>query len=93
MRQNEKRRARNRAIRSAMKSGIKKLQSTIESGDAEAIQKTGNQVIGLIARTSKKGAVHHRKAARLQSRAQQRINRALTPAAEPSPTPSEESPS
>jgi small subunit ribosomal protein S20 len=91
MRQNEKRRSRNRANRSAMKSGIKKLQSTIESGDAEAIQKTGNQVIGLIARTSKKGGIHHRKAARLQSRAQQRINKALAPAAESSTAPSEES--
>jgi len=77
MRQNAKRRLRNRAIKSAMKTSLKKAASVIaegQEGKAEpAVLKAA--VVSAqkeIARAAKKGSIHHRKAARLTSRLMKR---------------------
>lgn len=65
MRQNEKRRARNRAHRSYLRKAIKTFKSLDDPGAARE-QLPG--VVSVIDRMAHKGIVHHRTAARIKSR-------------------------
>ncbi len=65
MRQNEKRRTRNRAQRSYLRKVIKTFKALEDAGAANE-QLPG--VVSLIDKMVKKGIVHHRKAARTKSR-------------------------
>jgi len=73
-RQNEKRRTRNRAARSTMKTAVKKAYTSIEENQAPAeAVKEAQSVVGHMV---KRGIVHHRRAARITSRMMKRANKA-----------------
>jgi small subunit ribosomal protein S20 len=74
MRQNEKRRLINRGHRSALRTGIKKLRSALEGGDASNVQALLPETISLIDKAVQKGALHKNAAARHKSRLTARAN-------------------
>ena len=74
-RQNLKRRARNRAAKSTMKTAIKKANAEPESAE------TTREAMRTIGKTAKRGIIHRNRAARLASRLQRRINAAKSTAA------------
>jgi len=74
MRQNEKRRLRNRAVRSRMRTFTKKAKLAIESGDRELAEESVRQAISEIDRAAKKGVIHRNNAARRKSRLMKRFN-------------------
>lgn len=68
IRQNVKRRARNRHYRSMMRNRIKALVDAIEAGDLEAAQAKLPETVGMIQRVASKGIIHKRQANRRVSR-------------------------
>lgn len=68
IRQNVKRRERNRKYRSQMRTAIKRLRATIESGDSKAAQELLVPTLSLIDSTARKGIIHGNTAARYKSR-------------------------
>jgi small subunit ribosomal protein S20 len=74
MRQDIKRRARNRKNLSQLKTQVKKLRAAIATGDAEAAKKLLPETVGQIDKASKKGVVHDNAAARTKSRLARKVN-------------------
>lgn len=74
---NEKATLRNRAARSNMRTAIRRALEALPSGDAEKIEQATRSAVSVIGKTAKKGVIHPRKAARLQSRLRVRVNKAL----------------
>lgn len=74
-RQNEKARLRNKAVRSEVKTRIKRAEA--DPTDAEATRKA----MSTIDRARSKGVLHPNTAARKKSRLQRRLNAALSEAA------------
>lgn len=74
MRQNIKRRDRNRAIRGAFRTALKKADAALESGDVQAAEAEVQKTLKIIGKTEKKGAIHQHKAARHQSHLMQKLN-------------------
>ena len=68
IRQNEKRRAINRANKSQMRSAIKKLRSAVALGDVQGAQQLLPSVVSVIDKSIQKGVVHRNAAARSKSR-------------------------
>jgi small subunit ribosomal protein S20 len=66
--QNQKRRLRNRAVKTRMKGVIKKLDLLIKEGDANATSEELKTVQSVIDTAAKKGVVHSKTAARKISR-------------------------
>ena len=73
MKQNERRRIRNRHYRSTMRGQIKALREVIASGDGDAATKAFPAVVGTIHRIAGKGIIHRNAAARRV----RRLNKAL----------------
>jgi len=67
-RQDIKRRLRNRAHTSKLRSQIKKVRQAIAAGDAATAQGLMKETIALVDRTAKHGVVHRNSAARTKSR-------------------------
>ena len=67
-RQNIKRRARNRHYRTKMRSHIKQLHATVESGDHALAMEHLRSTVGVIHRLVGKGIIHRNQAARRISR-------------------------
>lgn len=76
VRQNEKRRDINRGNRGRLRTGIKKLRSALESGDAGETQTLLPQTVSLIDKAVQKGVLHRNAAARYKSRLTVRVNEA-----------------
>jgi small subunit ribosomal protein S20 len=74
MRQDIKRRARNRKNLSQLKTQVKKLRAAIATGDAEAAKKLLPETVGQIDKASKKGVVHDNAASRTKSRLTRKVN-------------------
>jgi len=74
-RQSLKRRTRNRANRSRMRSAVKHLRQLIVS-DADAARSALPTTLGLIDHTAKLGAIHDNAAARTKSRLTRAVNKA-----------------
>jgi small subunit ribosomal protein S20 len=74
-RQSVKRRTRNRANRSRMRSAVKRLRQLILS-DAVAARSALPTTLGLIDHTAKLGAIHDNAAARTKSRLTRAVNNA-----------------
>lgn len=74
VRQAEKREARNKAVRTKIKTFRKKVLSAIESKDKEAIQKSLREFIKVINSAASKGIVHKNTASRNISRLSKRAN-------------------
>ncbi len=72
-RQTERRRQHNVALRSRMRTAIKKVVKAVATGDAEAAGQSYREAVPLIDSMVNKGLVHRNKAARHKSR----LNRAI----------------
>ena len=73
MRQNAKRRIRNRARTSQLKTAIKKLLALIHDRKAEEAARQFRAVSGLLDRSADHGTIHPNKAARTKSRLSARL--------------------
>lgn len=71
MRQNEKRRLRNRAGRSALKTALKKARAEATSGNAEAAQTAFRTAVKKLDQAAAKKLIHKNTASRLKSRLSQ----------------------
>ena len=81
MRQNDKRRLRNRLHRGRMRTQIKKFRVAVASGDVEAATAELGKAISLVDRTRTKGVIHKNTAARTVGRLQSALNRMQQPEA------------
>ena len=88
-RQSLKRRLRNRALRSATMSALKRATVTIAAGDPESSRDVVRAAMAALDRAAQKGALHPNNAARRKSRLLLKFNAAVAalqaPAEEPSP--------
>ena len=71
----EKRAARNKSIRSAVKTAIKKVDAAIAANDKAAAQAALNAAIGEINKATSKGVYHKNTAARKVSRLTVAVNK------------------
>jgi small subunit ribosomal protein S20 len=67
-RQNERRKERNRAVRSSLRTQIKKMRSTIEEGDESAINEMLSKTFAVIDRSAKHNVIPGNRADRYKSR-------------------------
>ncbi|MEN3183728.1 MAG: 30S ribosomal protein S20 [Atribacterota bacterium] len=81
LRKSEKRRLRNKAVKSATKTYIKKFLKLLESGKVEEAQTFLSEVYKRVDMAVSKGVFHKNKAARIKSRLAQKLNRVLSQAA------------
>ena len=79
-RQNAKRHARNKAVRSSLKTSTKKVYTAVAEGDAEAASANANDAARAFDKAASKGIVHKRAAARHKSRLAKAANRAAATA-------------
>lgn len=71
--QSEKKRLRNRIVKTRVKNAVKKVNAAVTTGEETALQLTAAQ--SLIDKAAKKGVLHKRTAARKISRLAASINR------------------
>lgn len=81
-RQNEKRRQRNKAVRSSLKTASKKATAAVAEGDLEAAQARALDAARAYDKAASRGVVHKRAAARHKSRLVKAVNRAAAASAE-----------
>lgn len=74
MRQEEKRRMRNKAVKSEVKTRIKSFLKALESNNREEIEKLLREAVSTIDRATRKGVIHKNKAARKKSRLYAKLN-------------------
>ncbi len=77
-RQAKRRELRNTAIKSKIKTYIKKLEGLYANKDREAIEKCLRETIAIISSAASKGVIHKNTASRKISRVTLRTNKALT---------------
>jgi len=70
----ERKRLRNRLVRSSVKTYLVKAKSSIDTGEESAHQKT-TQAISSIDKAVSKGIIHRNKGARLKSRLIKKLNK------------------
>ena len=75
MRQSEKRRLRNRATRSRMRTFIKKAEGVLAGGQTPETAQSVLTALSIIDRTASKGVIHRNQAARRKSRLMKRLNK------------------
>lgn len=68
IRQNAKRRERNKAVRTRARSQVRSARMAIESGDAEAAAAAVHIAASGLDTAASKGVIHHKNAARRKSR-------------------------
>jgi small subunit ribosomal protein S20 len=83
-RQNDKRRERNKASRSSLKTATKKVHTAVAEGDAETASAQALEASRAYDKAAAKGVVHKRTAARHKSRLAKAANRAGAATPEPS---------
>ena len=71
----ERRRVRNRSVRSAVKTSLSKAEKLISKGKAEATSAEILQVVSTLDRAAKKRVIHPNEAARRKSRLMKKLNR------------------
>lgn len=76
VKQAEKARARNASQRSTMRTAVKKVLRTLESGDKGALQAVYVSASSALDRAARKGLIHKNKAARLKSRLSAKVKAA-----------------
>jgi small subunit ribosomal protein S20 len=76
LRQSLERRTRNRAVKSSLKTQIKKVLSAVEGGDAAASSEEFRAAAKKLDQAAAKGVIHRNKAARLKSRLSARLKTA-----------------
>jgi small subunit ribosomal protein S20 len=80
IRVSERNRIKNRAVRSALRTEVKRFRAAVESGDAKVAGELLSRAHAAIDRSAKKGVIHGRTADRYKSRLAQ-AHRRLTAAA------------
>ena len=75
MRQNEVRRLRNRAVKSAIKTQVRKLADAIEGGNLEQSQTEYRSMTKRVDKAAAKGVIHRNAAGRLKSRLSARLKK------------------
>jgi small subunit ribosomal protein S20 len=68
MKQNRKRRERNRYFRGRARSSVKRARQAIESGDLETAREMTQEAISVLDKAAGKGVIHKNNAARRKSR-------------------------
>ena len=68
IRKSEIQRDRNRASRTRLRTAVKQLRQTIDSGDATAAREMLPKIASLVDATARKGVIHSNAAARTNSR-------------------------
>ena len=81
IRQSEKRRTRNKAVLSTMRTLIKKFQSALDARNAEGAKDSLATVVPFVDKTAGKGIIHRNKASRIVSRLTQKFNKMSTESA------------
>jgi small subunit ribosomal protein S20 len=76
--QNNKRRLRNRSVKTRVKSVVKTVRLAEKQGDAETISGKLNAAQAVIDKAAKKGVIHPKTAARKISRLYRRANRGVS---------------
>jgi len=74
----QRRRLRNKSIRSLCKTNITKAERLIFSGELESAQKAAVAAIGSLDKAAEKGVIHPNNAARRKSRLMKKLNEART---------------
>ena len=80
-RQNEAHRARNRPVRTAVRTAVKKAHTTISGGSADESKAEIMLTSSILDRAAKRGVIHRNAAARHKSRMMRQAARAGSPAA------------
>ncbi len=75
-RQSVKKQIHNRELRSRLRSGLKKIRTALDSGDAAGAKDALNAAFSLIDKMSAKGIIHDNAAGRYKSRLVKRATRA-----------------
>lgn len=70
----EKARQRNKAVRSELKTYVKKVRIAVESGDAEGAQQAANVACRKLDKAAAKGIIHKNQAAKRKSGVQMMVN-------------------
>jgi len=81
IRQNIKRRARNRARKARIRIQVREFNQALATGNFEKAEAALRQATKLLCRTADKGTIHKRAAARRRSRLTRRLNAARAAAA------------
>lgn len=74
IKQNEKRRLRNRIYRGRARTFVRKAKAEIETGNLDEARALTLQAIGALDRAAEKGSIHKNNAARRKSRLMKRLN-------------------
>ena len=82
----ERRRLRNKSVRSLCKTSITKAERLIFSGELEAAQKAVVAAISSLDKAAEKGVIHPNNAARHKSRLMQKLNQAQPSSSVENPT-------
>ena len=77
-RQSVKKQIHNRELRSRLRSGLKKIRTALDSGDAAGAKDALNSAFSLIDKMSAKGIIHDNAAGRYKSRLVKRATRAAS---------------
>ncbi len=86
LRQNEKARLRNRAVRTTLKTLIRKAREAAAGTDVQAADAAYRLVARRLDQAAMKHYIHKNKASRLKSRLSQLLNKPKSPAATATPT-------
>ncbi|KXB62509.1 30S ribosomal protein S20 [Olsenella sp. DNF00959] len=70
----EKARVRNKAVRSELKTAVKKVRAAVEEGDATVAQDAANKASRLLDKAASKGIIHKNQAADRKSGVQKLVN-------------------
>lgn len=70
----EKARVRNKAVRSELKTAVKKVRTSVGEGDVEHAQQYANQANRLLDKAASKGIIHRNQAAERKSGVQGLVN-------------------
>ncbi|MGQ9832352.1 MAG: 30S ribosomal protein S20 [Candidatus Villigracilaceae bacterium] len=73
IKQNEKRRLRNRIVRGSSRSAVRNARLALESGNVEASQAAVLQAVSALDKAAEKGVIHKNNAARRKSRLMKRL--------------------
>jgi small subunit ribosomal protein S20 len=73
--QNERRRERNKAVRSALKTSAKRVREAVEGGDADDARARALEAGRALDKAASRGMIHERAAARKKSRLDRAANR------------------
>ena len=76
LRQNLERRSRNRSVKSAVRSQVRKVREAVEAGDLETADKEFRLACKRLDKAGSAGVLHRNTAARYKSRLSQHINKA-----------------